>query len=81
MTFHRSEYIKTSRGTVMFAGVPFNSYRVGINSYALISSDGRCKVKRNGTTYYAAVDDSIIGDRYRSEISALTAAFDKAYGS
>jgi hypothetical protein len=80
MSYHQSEFTRT-KGDVTFAGVLFESYRIGVNSYALISSDGRCKVKRNynRSTYYAAVDGVIIGQRYQTQQAALTAAFDKAY--
>lgn len=77
-----SSFKKTSRGNVVFGGVTFISYQIGILRYALISEDRRCLVARNyeRTTYRASVDQKQIGRRYHTRESAIQAALNVAYG-
>ncbi|MFY8143069.1 MAG: hypothetical protein ACOVMT_04200 [Caulobacter sp.] len=75
-SYHRPGYIRTSRGAVTQGGVIFESWRVCVSQYALISEDGRAFVGRNSnlSAYHASVDGASIGRRYRSETGALRAA-------
>lgn len=72
---------KTKRGHINVGGVVFESWQTGIMQFRLISTDGRCTVGRNyeRSTYFAAVDGVTVGRLYRTETTALQAAFDKAY--
>ena len=86
-TFLDPSYKKTSHGHRKIEGVQFNSYQVGIMSYAKISEDGQIIVwspnsRRDGASRYAA---RIVGHgeimnasgnpkRFNSEEAACAAA-------
>ncbi len=74
-----AKYKRTSRAPIVVDGVTFESYRTGINQYALFvgdPSERRAVVRHNfsGSTYQAQVNGQTIGKRYRTEEAAMRAA-------
>mgnify|MGYP001372965571 CR=1 FL=1 len=76
-TFHDEHYTRTSRHPINCDGVEWKSYRISINTYALISQCGYGIVQRNyeASTYRARTIKSGTVVRFaRSETKAVEAA-------
>lgn len=68
---------RTQRAEFALGGIVWRSYRVGVNRYALVAEHAKLAVigrNQTGTTYHARIDERFIGNRFKSENSAIEAA-------